>query len=212
MRSLTIIFFIYSGLSVQGQHKKTYFPVWTFQQKNTRIYGISVGLWNYAREPKNTTTNGIRLSLIGEGIIVPFAPQSPIAEDDTTFQIAMKGDISERINGISLAGTGSAGRYLINGITVGFIGQLNNKVNGISACIFINLAEMHNGIQVATHINGAYLMNGIQVAVFRNESHIMHGVQIGLYNKSKNTRGLQIGLWNVNERRKFPLINWNFRR
>jgi hypothetical protein len=37
------------------------------------------------------------------------------------------------------------------------------------------------------------------------------GIQIGIYNKTLKLRGFQFGLWNVNERRSFPLINWNFK-
>ncbi len=39
----------------------------------------------------------------------------------------------------------------------------------------------------------------------------MKGLQIGVVNKAKRLRGIQLGIWNINERRKLPLINWNFR-
>jgi hypothetical protein len=191
-----IILFTFLTFFAFGQGKKTYFPAWTFQQRNASIYGISAGLWNYSEKPKNTTTNGLRLSLIGEGILLPLLPQSPIADNDSLFQVFIKEPISERINGISLSGTGNAGEYSINGIALGTVGQLNKKVNGISAAAFVNCAQIHNGFQTAIFSNLCYKMNGIQ---------------IGLFNSSKKTRGIQIGLWNVNERRKFPVINWNFR-
>lgn len=34
---------------------------------------------------------------------------------------------------------------------------------------------------------------------------------IDLVNKSKNLKGIQIGLRNINEKRKFPLISWNLK-
>lgn len=37
------------------------------------------------------------------------------------------------------------------------------------------------------------------------------GLQIGIRNKSDNMKGIQIGLWNVNGKRKLPIINWNFK-
>jgi hypothetical protein len=40
----------------------------------------------------------------------------------------------------------------------------------------------------------------------------MSGLQIGIVNKSKNLRGIQIGIWNVNQKRKLPLLNWNFKQ
>lgn len=192
---LSIFLFLVS-LTAFGQEKKTCFPVWTFQQKNITIYGVSGGLWNYSNDPVNTTTNGFRLSLIGEGILVPLAPGSPIPENDSLFHVLRNDPFSERINGISIAGTGNAGSYEVNGITLGLVGHLNNSVNGMSVAAMINYAQIHNGVQVTLLMNQSYRMNG---------------AQIGLFNTSKKTRGLQIGLWNVNERRKLPIINWNFR-
>ena len=159
LKIITITLFTFFVSLVQAQKKKIYFPAWAFQQKNANIYGISVGLWNYSDKPKNTTTNGLRLSLIGEGILLPLVPQSPIAENDSLFQVFKKEPISERINGISLTGTGNAGSYSINGVALGFVGQLNNKVNGISAGIFMNFAQIHNGIQAAIFFNQCYSMN-----------------------------------------------------
>jgi len=36
------------------------------------------------------------------------------------------------------------------------------------------------------------------------------GLQIAMWNKSKNTKRIQSGLWNINEKRNLPIINWNF--
>jgi hypothetical protein len=178
-----------------AQKRKVIFPIWTFQQMNTTICGVSVGLWSFSDTTRNTHTNGIRLSLIGEGIIVPFVPRSPLAENDSQLLAMKKGIPTEAINGINISGTGSGGAYIINGISVGMVGHLTQQVNGISASA-INFAQIHNGIQVAIY----------------NECYKMHGIQIGFENHSKDTRGIQFGFWNVNERRKLPLINWNFRR
>lgn len=197
MKKLPIILLALFPLFAGAQKKKIYFPAWTFQQKNTTIYGLSVGLWNYSSEPRNTTTNGVRLSLIGEGILVPFVPESPIPDNDSLFKASKKEPPSERINGISLSGSGNGGDYSINGIALGYVGQLNRKVNGISAAGFMNFAMVHNGVQFSIFVTQAYTMNGIQ---------------FGLFNTSKKTRGIQVGLWNINERRKFPLVNWNFRK
>jgi hypothetical protein len=37
----------------------------------------------------------------------------------------------------------------------------------------------------------------------------MRGLQIGIFNASKHTKGVQLGIWNKNEKRKLPIINWN---
>ena len=215
---LTIIFSITATITF-SQKRKTHFPVWVFQQKNVIIDGVSFGLWNFSSWQRNTTTNGIRLSLIGEGILAPFLSKNPVPENDSSyknFKDTLKigtssGDtlFSERINGINLSGTGSMGSYAVNGITAGLIGQINGKINGISVAAVLNFAPFHNGIQGALFLNYCIEMNGIQCAAM-NDTYKMNGLQIGLFNKSKRTRGIQIGLWNVNEHRKFPLINWSF--
>jgi hypothetical protein len=190
-----LILLVFATSAVHGQHRRPRFPIWTFHQKNVNIYGVSVGiisgLWS-----GNTYTNGIKLELIGLGLAVPMIPQSPIAENDTVFRELQKDTISEQINGISLAASGTVCECAINGASFGYIGQIVRKVNGVSATIFMNFSQVHNGIQLA----------------FVNQAYRMSGLQIGLFNGSRDTWGIQIGLWNVNERRKMPVINWNFKR
>ena len=194
MKSTLTTLLLFLTVFASAQKKKIYFPAWTFQQNNTNIYGLSVGLWNFAEQPKRTTTNGLRLSLIGEGILVAWMPASPTPANDSLFRIQKAEPYSERINGINISGTGTAGAYDINGISLGLIGHAVKRVNGISVSA-LNFALQHNGIQLG---------------VFVNESYKMRGIQIGVFNKSRSTKGIQIGFWNVNEKRKLPLVNWNF--
>lgn len=194
MKSIFTFILLLLTISASAQKKKTYFPAWTFQQKNANIYGLSVGLWNFAENPKRTTSNGLRLSLIGEGILVAWMPASPIPANDSAFLESKKEPYSERINGLNISGTGTAGAYDINGISIGVVGHAVKRVNGISVST-LNFALQHNGIQLG---------------IFVNESYKMRGIQLGAFNKSSRTKGIQIGFWNVNEKRKLPLINWNF--
>ncbi|MEI6949065.1 hypothetical protein V9K67_17920 [Paraflavisolibacter sp. H34] len=181
--------------SSYGQEKQHYFPVFTFHKKNANIHGVSLGFWNFSSKPRNTTTNGLRLSLIGEGIVVPFVAQDPLADNDSLLQEVRANPVSERVNGISFSTLGNAGAYAINGMALGYVGHFHQQVNGISVAA-LNFSQLHNGVQAA---------------VFMNECAQMKGVQVGFWNISKKTRGVQIGLWNVNEKRKLPLLNWNFR-
>jgi hypothetical protein len=177
-----------------GQKKKTYLPVWTFHQDSVNIYGLSVGLWDFAERTKHTTSDGVRIALVGEGILVAFAPSDPIPDNDSMYRAFKADTASERINGINISVTGSSGTYEINGISLGVIGHFTKRVNGISASL-LNYSNQHNGIQIG---------------VFVNECYKMRGLQIGVVNKSRKTKGVQLGLWNINEKRKLPLINWNF--
>jgi hypothetical protein len=213
-RTFTGIIFFAMTICSYGQNGNR-FPLWTFHKKDVNIHGISVGLWSDIQNERNTNTNGIRLELIGLGIFSPMIPDFPTFEEQR----------SERINGLSLSATGTVCDCLTNGLSAGFVGQINYQVNGISMAMLLNLTEKHNGIMLATvnysqAMNGLQFgfnnngseVNGVQVALTINESEKLSGLQIGIVNKSKNLRGIQIGIWNVNQKRKLPLLNWNFKR
>lgn len=74
-----------------------------------------------------------------------------------------------------------------------------------------NDAYYMNGLQTGFS-NYAYRTNCVQLSILGNGSKEMKGVQIGLFNKAVKLRGIQIGAWNVNQKRKLPIINWNFKR
>jgi hypothetical protein len=191
--------------------RKNYFPIWSFHQDSISIHGISVGLWSFNSEPRHTNTNGIKLELIGIGMLIPIAPRSPIVETDSAFAALNNEPLSERINGLNLSTSGTLCHCLTNGLAAGFIAQINFQVNGISTAVMMNFSQKHNGIMAAAHLNDAYYMNGLQVALFGNSANELKGVQIGVLNKANKLKGIQIGLWNVNQKRKLPFINWNFK-
>jgi len=224
--TITTILFLVFTISSYGQvdKKKNYFPIWTFHQDSINIHGISLGLWSFNSEPRHTNTNGIKFELIGVGIGILLIPRSPIVETDSAFVKLKQKPLSERINGLNISTSGTVCHCLTNGLTAGFIGQINFQVNGISTSLFMNLSQKHNGLMTAM-FNEAYYMNGLQIGLsnygyktkgfqlglLSNVSKEMTGLQIGLFNKSEKFRGIQIGLWNVNQKRKLLLINWNFK-
>jgi hypothetical protein len=202
-------------------------PIWTFHEKNTSIYGISVGAYPAFVGSRNTVTNGIRLEVPGVGFLLLILNGSPINTVDTLTKNIKREDFnfSEIVNGINIS-TGSGGEinyngisialisqngYLTNGIAIAGITNSMNKVNGISiGGLLVNEALQHNGIQIGG-TNSAIIMSGIQISVV-NSAKSMRGLQIGLINKANDSCGLQIGLWNINEHRRLPLINWSFKK
>lgn len=210
IRSLTTSIFIISTIALYGQVRKVknYSPLWTFHQKNLNIHGISLGIGTSRSEPRNTNTNGIKIEIIGAGLIIPLIPQSPVVQNDSEFIKLSQEPISEVINGLGLSAFGTVCDCITNGINLGLIGHYNFKVNGISASLFMNFSQIQNGMMTA-FFNDAYYISGLQLGV-SNNGYKAKGVQIGLFNKSDELQGLQIGLWNVNQKRKLPLINWNF--
>lgn len=194
----------------QQQKRASHFPVGTFLEKNSTINGISVGLYSVLSQDSinNVHTNGIRLEAIGLGILSPLMPRSPIAETEEQFKAKMAEPLAERINGFNLSPAGTVCDCVVNGISAGLIGQINRRVSGVSVSVMINLAQEHNGIQVAM-INESYAMRGFQIG-FNNTSGKARGIQIGIFNHATNLKGIQFGLWNTNQKRKLPILNWNF--
>lgn len=229
MKTTTFFFILLSGITfcdtsfAQDGKQRNYFPAWTYHQKNINIHGISVGIGTVSNTVRNTNTNGIKIELIGAGIVIPLVPRSPVVESDSAFEKISGQPVSEKINGLSLSATGTVCDCITNGINTGLIGNINFQVNGITASVFMNFAQKHNGLQLAM-FNEAYYLNGLQAGVSNYGAHTQgiqigignfgrttKGLQLGIFNKTKNLRGLQFGLWNVNEKRKLPIINWQFK-
>lgn len=219
---VVILFTISHSTFSQTTKRKNYFPIWTFHQENANIHGLSVGLANINETPKNTYTNGIKLELIGLGIIIPLIPSSPGPENDSMYNETMNQPISERINGVVLSLSGTVCDCSTNGFIIGAVGHINRQVNGASIALLFNHSTLHNGLQIAL-INDSYILNGVQIggASFSeynnggqigiyNKSTKTTGTQVGVVNKTNKLKGIQIGIWNVNEKRKMPFINWNF--
>ncbi len=212
MRSLYLpLIFLTVALSTStsgfAQKQKIRFPLWTFHQRNVDIYGVSLGFFSTVSQ-KNTTTNGLKIELIGLGLAGLMIPESPVAGDNDGFTTAMSEAGTDQVNGIQLATTGSVCHCDVQGLSLGGMLHIHRRINGISAAFVMNFSQEHNGLQLAI-INSAYEMSGLQFG-FGNQAQRMRGVQFGLLNQSSDTRGLQVGLWNVNEKRKLPLINWSF--
>lgn len=208
--SIFLICLIAQSAYAQLPKRKTYFPAWSYHQRNSNINGFSVGLGSFANSPVNVHSNGIRIEAIGAGIMVPLIPRSPIPTSDTINVTLEPENISEVINGINIATTGSVCDCVTSGINLGLVGHINYQINGFTAAILMNFVQKMNGLQFAM-FNDTYEMNGVQLGVF-NVGVKTKGMQIGFFNKAKNLKGVQLGLWNVNSKRKLPIINWRFKK
>jgi hypothetical protein len=191
---LALVFILERTVVAYGQTTKTYYPAWTFQQKNITVNGLSFGLGSVRKEPLYTNTNGLKVELIGVGFYLPFILHSSVAQDDSSFEYYRNQPVSEHINGMSLSLTGTNCNCITKGISAGLIVQYNYSLNGLSFSLLMNSAQVHNGVQFS----------------MINESYVMKGLQFGLFNQSHKLRGVQIGLINKNEKRTSAIINWNF--
>ena len=101
----------------------------------------------------------------------------------------------------------------INGLQFSIINMEPTTTNGLEINIASNIGTLSktNGVSLSPIFNIHHTSNGIAIATFANVSQKCRGLQIGLINSCKNSKGIQIGFWNENEKRKMPLINWNFK-
>jgi hypothetical protein len=99
---------------------------------------------------------------------------------------------------------------IINGLNISQnqIGSVH--IHGVSINAACSVVDEVHGISIDGLTHYSHVMHGLSIAALRNVSDEMRGVQIGIYNKSVDLRGFQFGLWNVNGKRKLPIINWQF--
>ncbi|REC49643.1 hypothetical protein [Chryseobacterium pennipullorum] len=101
----------------------------------------------------------------------------------------------------------------INGMQLSIINMEPTITNGLEVNVSSNISapSVTNGVAVSPLYNFHHTTNGMAISTFANVSKKCRGIQISLFNVCKDSRGIQIGFWNENEKRKFPLINWNFK-
>lgn len=98
----------------------------------------------------------------------------------------------------------------INGLSIspGVMMFANPDVNGLIINGLISTCHNINGVSVNGIGTLSNSFNGVQIAGIYNETQRGRGLQIGIVNKCKNLKGIQIGIWNINDKRKLPFINW----
>ncbi len=192
-----------------------------FWDKNVSSYnGMNLSVYSSARKSnglgigilisKDSLSNGVRIGGIGVG--------------------------GDYINGIAIGGLGVGALYKFNGLGIsGFVmgadtmngffisvfGTTNWStrpiaiVNGVSIGTIGVITKELNGVAIG-FMNRADKQKGVTIGFAENSSQKCTGVQIGISNRTKTLFGLQIGLWNVVENKKFlkrtPLINFCFKR
>jgi len=229
---LLLIINLFALVSVNAQdtisiERKIRFPGWITHSKNVDIIGVS-----FAALPKGvlkndttlTRTYGLRIEPSIFGFFSPLIPRSPVSTSEESYLQKQNEALTEIINGINLS-SGTFGETKVNGISGGFFLQYLYHMNGIAFSGMGNLIEKHNGIGLSVLGNDAFKSNGLLIGLGNSTSHfngiqiggrniILNkgiGIQIGIFNQAKNFKGIQLGVWNENEKRKLPFINWNFK-
>jgi hypothetical protein len=159
---------------------KTHVPVWCVPVDNTRVDGLGLTLFT-ASEVTNAVVNGVRIELVGPGVLIPLVPDtvSPCfnTREEYLGRLSIQG---EDVNGFELSGSGTAMRGHIRGISLGLIGGIKNRVTGFAGTLGWNTALDVTGIQLGG-FNTTYRTVGAQVG-FNNRAAEIEGLQLGFFN------------------------------
>jgi hypothetical protein len=151
-------------------------------------------------KPKKVNGLGLGLNIIGIFLPPLVLFNAPFVKDWSFADIESNIPLPEKMN-------------KINGLQFSFINMKPTTTNGLEISLSSNISAPSkiNGVSYSPIFNIHHTTNGITIATFANISQKCRGIQVGLINSCKDSRGIQIGFWNVNEKRKMPIINWNFK-
>ncbi|MBU2018343.1 MAG: hypothetical protein KJ941_01745 [Bacteroidetes bacterium] len=165
-------------------------------------YGLQIGLIgseSFFSLPYTRKSYGVNFQLFGQGIFMLLNPgvfgyesqyHTEVRDLDS---LKIYYDLRSRHCGLLLSTFGTFTSQQV-GVSISVLSSMGFSVKGLSI----------NGIS-----SSFYSVQGVSVA-FVNHAYFTQGVQLGVINKSKHLHGFQFGLWNVNQKRKLPFVNWNF--
>lgn len=123
-----------------------------------------------------------------------------------------------KLNGLNISSGCFFTTTSMNGLNISAGNKFNN-FNGLSVTVLGTIADHQNGLSVGIYnannnlsgstigiYNQSYQLSGLHIGVF-NQTRINRGLQVGILNKS-NSKGFQLGIWNVNNKRVMPFLNW----
>lgn len=222
-----ISFQLFSQIEIE-EKRKLRLPLWSYHDNNSDILGVSVGLIpeTIGLSLGTTRTFGVRLELDPlSAIFFMFGGGNDLSNNLEDYQNAMSTNVNQKVYGLNIS-SGNLSAIDMYGVSVNALMQYSRKSNGIALAGFLNQTERANGLFIAFGGNLSFVSNGIAISGFNNETQVLkgiqiaaqnhvkvggYGLQIGLWNQAKNFRGIQLGLWNKNDKRSFPIINWQFK-
>ncbi len=175
---------------------RTHNIAWVLPTGANQINGWALGLHTGNINGEKLTINGLNTSGDAGGMFISMISLIQVFSTTSLAQMSDSPDTElyvTNINGLSLSIGGIFFCRNVRGIAI------NGGMCGVAKS---------RGISISGVINDIFDFKGISIAGLRNESVYGRGIQIGLINVCKHFKGLQIGLWNVNSKRKLPLLNW----
>lgn len=210
----TVVFLFFIGFGVfcqnetillkKAKHTDKKYIAWIYPSMATHVYGIAFNLWplNDIDKPLSIPkTYGAEINLNPLGLFTPFMlavhsldPEIHIPPSNSTDSLKL--DLFREINGVH----------------IGFLNLDPTIINGLDINLTGSFESITNGVTISGILNKHYIINGLTVALIGNHDTRCNGVQIGLINSCKELNGIQLGLWNKNQKRSLPILNWYFKK
>ncbi|MES2654067.1 MAG: hypothetical protein V4620_00660 [Bacteroidota bacterium] len=210
-KTLLVIFLLSFGLKSFSQdtnnltkdsinfNKK--YIAWFYPSHATHVYGLNIdfwfkeGLWYQNTYP---TINGVDINLNPLVIFTPI--MMLLYSADSAFNSPPTLAMTDTINFSKFK--------QINGIQIALLNMDATIINGLNINAFASRETGTRGVTISLLSNKEYFTNGLTLALFGNHNTKCKGVQLGLVNSCRQLKGIQFGLWNKNQKRSLPLINW----
>jgi hypothetical protein len=176
--------------------KKSVWFIPPFETPVDEIDGLAIGFFALPGNSRDSLKiKGLCIEALSLGFFAPIFG-SFLSRDSALFEQQPEPTIV-KIKGVNINSGGAVGETEVSGFYVGGAATIVNKLKGLSV----------TGVHTISQE-----MRGVCVAGLRNQSKKARGFQIALFNSSWDLRGIQIGLWNKNQARSLPFINWNFKK
>jgi len=172
--------------------------IWFTPSNTKEINGVNIGLQTTNFQNQPLTIRGVNLSADALSLFIGVMGLFTLGQGNTLVNMpdtVAKGYERTNMNGVSLSFGGLVG---------------DNYIKGLSVNVGVCTAIESKGIVITGSQNIIDDFTGVSMCFLRNRSIKGTGLQIGLLNVCKHLKGVQIGLWNVNSKRRLPFFNWSF--
>lgn len=207
IKTFACILFIIVSISLQAQKNELdsfkidkKYGAWVSPSKASHVYGLMFNFWSKDNGPY-PKIYGAEFNICPVSVFAPFLISLYSLDLSHTFKLA--DDMKDSVDYNKFK--------KVNGCQIGFLNPEPTVINGLDINASGSFESVTNGVTLSVATNNHFVVNGMTVAIIANSDCKCKGVQIALVNSCKDLKGFQFGLWNKNQKRSLPFINWAFK-
>ena len=188
---------------IETNSSKRKYIAWISPSNATHVYGLMFNFWPQIDSDRYSSypiIYGAEINLNPIGLLVPF-PLAVMSLDPNAHKAPIEDVDSIDFNTFKK----------VHGFQIGLINMEPTIISGLDINASGSFESKINGVTISAVMNKQYIVNGLTFGIIGNHNTVCNGVQIGIINSCRQLKGLQFGLWNKNQNRSLPIINWNFK-